>query len=203
VTDSFGNPPSSGPSLTQVDEPTNFGRLAVRALLALVVVSLAILAWIRFERKTPAATGEIARISIFPVQARITGGAGTPGEQGQDQVINQMMVLAHVRLHNPNEAPIRLQDDWAVVTLPDGETRRSLAANTSDFEKVFVAYPQLSPLRMEPLRRDTVVQPGQTVDGLLIFSYPLSKEQWDSRKSMQVTLALDNAKDVTLIAPQG
>jgi hypothetical protein len=204
VTDSFSNPPSSGPNLTQVDGPTNFGRFAVRMLIALAIPTLAILLWIKFERQTPAATGEIARISIFPVQAKITGGAaGSPGMQGQDEIINQMMVLAHVRLHNPNQAPIRIEDDWAVVTLPDGETRRSLAANASDFEKVFVAYPQLAPLRMEPLRRDTVVQPGQTVDGLVIFSYPLSREQWDSRKSMQLTLELDNSKDVTLIAPQG
>jgi hypothetical protein len=203
VTDSFGNPPTSGPKLTQVDGPTNFGRFALRMLIAVLIPTLAILAWIKFERKTPAATGEIARISIFPVQAKITGGSGTPGMQGQDEIINQMMVLAHVRLHNPNQAPIRIEDDWAIVTLPNGETRRSLAANSSDFDKVFVAYPQLAPLRMEPLRRDTVIQPGQTVDGLVIFSYPLSREQWDSRKSMQLTLELDNAKDVTLTAPQG
>jgi hypothetical protein len=203
VTDSIGNPPSSGPNLTQVDGPTTFGRFAVRLLIALLIPTLAILAWVKFERKTPAATGEIARISIFPVQAKISGSGGTEGMQGQDEVINQMMVLAHVRLHNPNQAPIRIEDDWAVVTLPNGETRRSLAASASDFDKVFVAYPQLAPLRMEPLRRDTVVQPGQTVDGLVIFSYPLSREQWDSRKSMQLTLELDNAKDVTLTAPQG
>jgi hypothetical protein len=204
VTDSFGNPTSSGPNLTQVDGPTNFGRFAVRLLIALLIPTLAIVAWIKFERQTPAATGEIARISIFPVQAKITGGAaGQEGMQGQDEIINQMMVLAHVRLHNPNPAPIRIEDDWAIVTLPNGETRRSLAANSSDFDKVFVAYPQLAPLRMEPLRRDTLIQPGQTVDGLVIFSYPLSREQWDSRKSMQLTLELDNAKDVTLTAPQG
>lgn len=203
MTDSIGNPLSSGPNLTQVDGPTTFGRFAVRLLIALLIPTLAILAWVKFERKTPAATGEIARISIFPVQAKISGSGGTEGMQGQDEVINQMMVLAHVRLHNPNEAPIRIEDDWAVVTLPNGETRRSLAASASDFDKVFVAYPQLAPLRMEPLRRDTVVQPGQTVDGLVIFSYPLSREQWDSRKSMQLTLELDNAKDVTLTAPQG
>lgn len=204
MTDLYDTSPNRGPNLAQVDEPSSIGRLAVRGLLALLITSLAVLAWIRFERKTPAATGEIERISIYPVQAKITGGAaGSPGMQGQDEIIDQMMVLAHVRLHNPNDAPIRIEDDWAVVTLPDGETRRSLAASSSDFDKVFVAYPQLSPLRMDPLRRDTVIQPGQSVDGLLIFSYPLSRQQWDSRKSMQLTVALDNAKDITLTAPQG
>src|SRR5258708_1930441 len=119
VTDSFDTPPSDDLHLSQIDEPTNYGRLAVRILIALIVSTLAVVAWIGFERKTPVATGEIARIRIFPVQAKITGGAaGTPGMEGQDQIVNQLLVFAHIRLHNPNAAPITIVDDWAVVTLP-------------------------------------------------------------------------------------
>jgi hypothetical protein len=202
VTDQFENPPSGGFHLAQVDEPTNYGRVAVRVVIALIISSLVVFIWIRFGRKTPVATGDIARVAIYPVQARITGGnAGTPGQEGQDEIINQLLVFAHVRLHNPNTAPITLEDDWAVVTLPNGETRRSLGASGSDFDKVFQAYPQLAPLRMDPLRRDIQIQPGQSVDGLVVFSYPLSREQWDARKSMQVTVSFNGAKDVTLTAP--
>jgi hypothetical protein len=157
-----------------------------------------------FERKTPTATGEIARVSIYPVQARIAGGAaGTSGEQGQDEIINQMLVFAHVRLHNPNTAPITIVDNWAVVTLPNGDTRRSLGASTADFDKVFQAYPQLAPVHTDPLRRDLQIQPGQSVDGLVVFSYPMSRQEWDSRKSMRVTITFNGAKDVTLDAPEG
>jgi hypothetical protein len=204
VTDSFDTPPSNDVHLAQVDEPTNYGRLAVRVLIALVISSLVVAGWVLFGRKTPTATGDVVRVNIYPVQAKISGGAaGTPGQQGQDEVINQMLVFAHVRLHNPNTAPITIVDDWAVVTLPDGEIRRSLGASTVDFEKVFQAYPQLAPVRMEPLRRDLQIQPGQSVDGLVVFSYPMSRQEWDSRKSMQVTLSFNGAKDVTLNAPQG
>ena len=202
MTDQFENPPTGGFHLAQVDEPTNYRRLALRIVGALIISSLAVLIWISFERKTPVATGDIARVAIYPVQAKISGGnAGTPGQEGQDEIINQLLVFAHVRLHNPNTAPITLEDDWAVVTLPNGETRRSLGASGPDFEKVFQAYPQLAPLRMEPLRRDIQIQPGQSVDGLVVFNYPLSREQWDSRKSMQVTVSFNGAKDVTLTAP--
>ncbi|HEX6496342.1 MAG TPA: hypothetical protein VF018_12705 [Acidobacteriaceae bacterium] len=203
MTDQFENPPSDGGfHLSQVDEPTNYGRLAVRIVIALVISSLAILIWIQFGRKTPVASGDIARLSIYPVQAKITGGnAGAPGQEGQDEIINQLLVFAHVRLHNPNTTPITLEDDWAVVTLPNGETRRSLGASGPDFEKVFQAYPQLAPLRMDPLRRDIQIQPGQSVDGLMVFSYPISREQWDARKSMQVTVSFNGAKDITLAAP--
>lgn len=203
VTDSFGNPPSDGLHLTQVDEPTNYGRLALRVLIALVLTSLVVFIWVRFGRKTPVATGEIARLAIYPVQAKITGGAaGTPGMEGQDEVLNQLLVFAHVRLHNPNRAPITIVDDWAVVTLPDGETRRSMGASTADFDKVFQAYPQLAPVRMDPLRRGLQIPPGQSVDGMVVFSYPISRDDWNKRKSMQVTITFNGAKDVTLNAPQ-
>jgi hypothetical protein len=203
VTDSTDPTSSGGFHLSQVDEPTNYGRLALRVLIALVISSLVVFIWVRFGRKTPVATGEIARVAIYPVQARISGGAAdAPGEQGQDEIINQLLVFAHVRLHNPNTGPITIEDDWAIVTLPDGETRRSLGASFTDFEKVFRAYPQLAPLRMDPLRRNIEIPPGQSVDGLVVFSYPLSRDQWNTRKSMQVTISFKGAKDVTLNAPQ-
>ena len=202
MTDSFDTPPSGEFHLAQVDEPTNYGRLALRVLIALVLSSLVVFIWVRFGRKTPVASGEVARIRIYPVQAKITGGsAGTPGQEGQDEIINQMLVFAHVRLHNPNTAPITIEDDWAIVTLPDGNTRRSLGASVVDFDKVFQAYPQLAPMRMDPLRRNIEIPPGQSVDGLLVFSYPLSQDEWNKRKSMQVTVTFKGAKDVTLNAP--
>ena len=204
MTDSFDTPPSGGFHLSQVDEPTNYGRLALRVAIALVISSLVVFIWVRFGRKTPVATGDVARVAIYPVQAKITGGAaGTPGQEGQDEIINQMLVFAHVRLHNPNTAPITIEDDWALVTLPDGNTRRSLGASVVDFDKVFQAYPQLAPMRMDPLRRNTEIPPGQSVDGLLVFSYPLSQDEWNKRKSMQVTITFKGAKDVTLNAPAG
>jgi hypothetical protein len=204
VTDSFDSPPSDGLHLSQIDEPTNYGRLALRVAIALIISSLVVLAWVRFERKTPVATGEVARIAIYPVQAKITGGAaGAAGMQGQDEIINQLLVFAHVRLNNPNTTPITVVDNWAVITMPDGETQRSLGASQVAFDKVFQAYPQLAPMRMDPLRRDAQIPPGQSMDGLVVFSYQLSKEQWDKRKSMQVTITFNGAKDVTLSAPLG
>ncbi len=198
----FETPPSTDVKLEQVDPPPNFLRPALYVLIAAAFVSLVIAAYVRFEHKPPAAAGDIARIAIFPVQAKIYGGAaGTPGMDGQDEIVDQLLVFAHVRLQNHNATPLNIQDDWAVITLPNGETRRSLGASSADFDKVFQAYPQLAPLRMDPLRRDTQIDPGQSVDGLVVFSYPLSREQWDTRKSMQVTISFTNANDLTLSAP--
>ena len=53
-------------------------------------------------------------------------------------------------------------------------------------------------MRMDALRRDTQIQPGQSVDGMVVFSYPISRDEWEKRKSMQVTISFNGAKDVTL-----
>jgi hypothetical protein len=202
VTDSIGTPHSNDFHLAQVDEPTNYGRVALKVLIALILSSLIVLIWVRFGRKTPVATGEIAKLSIYPVQARIAGGAaGMAGQEGQDEIINQLLVFAHVRLHNPNKAPITITDDEGIVTTPDGSQQRNIGASTADFDKVFQAYPQLAPLRMDPLRRGMQIQPGESVDGLVVFSFPISRDDWDKRKSMQVTVSFNGAKDVVLNAP--
>jgi hypothetical protein len=202
VTDSIGTPHSNDFHLAQVDEPTNYGRVALKVLIALILSSLIVLIWVRFGRKTPVATGEIAKLSIYPVQARIAGGAaGMAGQEGQDEIINQLLVFAHVRLHNPNKAPITITDDEGIVTAPDGSQQRNIGASTADFDKVFQAYPQLAPLRMDPLRRGMQIQPGESVDGLVVFSFPISRDDWDKRKSMQVTVSFNGAKDVVLNAP--
>lgn len=202
VSDSFDLNTSAGPRLAQVEPPRSLARLALFAVFALLITSAALWTYIHFEHKPPTATGEIARVAIYPVQAKIQGGgAGASGMAGQDEIYNQILVLAHVKLRNDNATPLTMDDDWAVVTMPDGETRRSLGASVPDFDKVFLAYPQLTPLRMDPLRRNTPIPPHQSVDGLLIFSYPLSREQWDSRKSMAVTVSFSNAQELVLAAP--
>ena len=91
-----------------MDRPT-LGRLALRGLRCCILSPLVVFTWVRFGTELPVATGDIARLAIYPVQAKIAGGAaGMAGQQGQDEVINQLLVFAHVRLHNPNQTPITL-----------------------------------------------------------------------------------------------
>jgi hypothetical protein len=193
----------SGPHIAQVDPPPSVGRLALRVLLAALLVCAVIAAYVLLGQKPPMSTGEVARVSVFPVHTTIHGGAPGPGMPGQDEVYDQLLVLAHVRVHNQSKEPITVDDAWSTLTLPNGETRRSLAASYTDFQRVFAAYPQLGPLRMDPFRRDVTIQPGETVDGMLIFNYPLDDKQWANRKSMTVTLSFANARELTMRAPPG
>lgn len=199
------NPPGvsgSGPNLGQYDARPHFGRVLLRIVLAVIVVCLVIAAFVYFGRSRPAANGEVARISVFPVHTTIHGGLGTAGMAGQDENYDQILVFALVRVRNLTQSPINIDDLWAVVTLPNGETRRSLASSENDFGRVFAAYPQLTPLRMDPLRRHTIIQPGEGADGLVVFNYPFGRDQWDARKSFEVTVSFANARELILRAPK-
>ncbi len=193
-----------GPKLAQVDPPPSLARTGLRIVLAALFVSLAITAYFYFGRRTPESTGEVVRLSEFPVHTLIRGAvAGAPGMVGQDENYDQLLVFALVRLHNQSKAPLKVDDMWATIKLPNGEIRRSLAASDSDFKRVFAAYPQLSPIRIEPLRRDIAIAPGDSIDGLLVFNYPVTRAQWDTRQTMDVTISFANARELTLRAPQG
>jgi hypothetical protein len=192
----------SGPRLAQIDPPRSVGRLALRIALAALLVCAAIATYVLLGQKPPAATGDVARISVFPVHTTIHGKMeGAPGMAGEDEVYDQLLVLAHVRVHNQSKDPITVDDAWATVTLPNGDTRRSLAASDTDFQRVFAAYPQLAPIRMDPFRRDVTIQPGDSIDGMLVFNYPMNAADWGSRKAMTVTVSFANARELTMRAP--
>jgi hypothetical protein len=53
-----------------------------------------------------------------------------------------------------------------------------------DFEKVFVVYPELAPLHGKPLSPEATIPPGQTVEGMVVSAFSMTKQQWDSRKDL-------------------
>ena len=120
-----------------------------------------------------------------------------PAENKFDEII----VIADVRLHNQSEGPVFLADMAAMLKLPTEEDR-SLAASTSDFNRVFVAYPALAPMKQQPLLRDITIPAGASAEGQLIFNYPITKEQWDQRQSLNLVLSFTHQKDLVLLAPQ-
>ena len=127
--------------------------------------------------------------------------ANSAGVEGQPDIYDQMIVLADVQIKNQTDIPLFLHDMWGVVHLPD-EDQRSLAASGRDFEKVFIAYPDLKQFEKAPLPRDLTLTPGQEVQGMVIYNFPISKEQWASRTGMDLTFSFLHQKPLILeVAP--
>lgn len=178
------------------------GSLLPRIAIAAVLVTLAIGAYAYFGQKPPVAAGEITHLTAYPIH-RVSNSAlaAEPRAAKVENTFDEIVVIAEVRLHNQSKGPLFLSDMYAVVSLP-GEEHRSFAASAKDFNRVFVAYPELNPTKQQPLVRDTTIPAGETVAGQVIFNYPITKDQWDLRRSLDLTVSFLHQNDLTLPAPQ-
>jgi hypothetical protein len=198
-------PPNSfetGPNLAQVDPPHPFKSALKTIAIAAVLVCLAIGAYVYFGEKPPVASGEILQVNYHPVHTTENGGGGADGMQGAPSTYDQLLILARVRVRNQTNIPLFLQDIRAVVTMPDGTQQMNVAAGKSDVARVFQAFPVLSPLWSQPFDRETTLQPGQTVEGLAIFNYPFTQQQWDSRRNADVVVSFIHQKDLHINFPK-
>jgi hypothetical protein len=175
------------------------------AVGAFVLVVLAIGAYVWINNKPPVHSGQVLSMDVYPIHRELsTGpvdGSRTDGLQGQPDIYDQLIVLANVRIKNQTDIPLFLHDMWSVVHLRDGEDERSLAASAKDFDKVFIAYPDLKPLRKDPLPRDLTLAPGQQVEGMVLYNFPISKAQWDSRSDIEMRFSFLHQKSLVLTAP--
>jgi hypothetical protein len=170
-------------------------------LIALILVVVAVGAYVYFGEKPPVATGELIHVSAIPIhqESDLPAAAGMPG---QTDAFDQVLVMAQVRLHNQAKIPLFLHEMYASLGLPDEVERRSIAANKTDFGRAFVAYPQLLPLKGEPILRDITIEPGQTVEGMMLFPFPITGAQYDQKKSLDINVIFMHQKTLTMHVPQ-
>jgi hypothetical protein len=104
---------------------------------------------------------------------------------------NQASVLSSVTftIKNLTEKPIQLRGITATLRTDQGEWSDESAAAV-DFERYFQAYPDLRQHTMAPMARETKIDPGQQRQGSIIVAYPITKEQFDQKKALELTVSL-------------
>jgi hypothetical protein len=158
------------------------------ALAATAVVSIAIAIYVIAEQKPPIAKGEILAVWAHP-QHSVTSGFDASGAPMAQQSVDQVFVFTKVSVHNQSNHPITLVNVTTNVTLDDG-IHSSYAANKGDYDRVFVAYPDIQVPHgpgISPL--DTAIDPGQTVEGEIVSAFKINKQQWDARKKLDYTFS--------------
>jgi hypothetical protein len=169
-------------------------------LAATFVVSAAIGLYFWVGEKPPAATGEVEQVWAHPMHTE-TSGLDASGAPMPKESFDQILVFAKVKLHNQGKEPLFLHQIMTDTTLDDG-VHTSYAAGPSDFDRVFVAYPELSPLHGKAMPAEASINPGQTLEGTFVSAFRLSKQQWDARKSLDFTFAFQYQPNLKLV-PQG
>jgi hypothetical protein len=188
-----------GPNLAQVDPPHPF-RSAIKAIvIAAILVVLAIGLYVYLGQKPPVASGEVLAVNVYPVHATTNGGGGE-GMPGASESNDQVIVLTKVRVRNQTNIPLFLEDISMTIKSPDGSDQENIAANDKDIDRVFEAYPSLRYLKADSIHRDITLNPGQAVEGLEIFNFPITKEQWDTLQTAKVVVSFMHQKNLEILA---
>jgi hypothetical protein len=188
-----------GPNLAQVDPPHPFRSALKTLVIAAIVVSIALGLYVYLGQKPPVAAGEVLTTTLYPLHTVINNGTGSDGMEGSRESYDQLLVLTKIRIRNQTDIPLFLQDISSTIKLPDGSEQENVAANDKDIDRVFQAYPSLSYLRAESIHRDITLSPGQAVEGLEIFNFPISKDQWDKLQTAKVVISFMHQKNLELI----
>jgi len=160
--------------------------VVIAAIAAGLVVSAVIALYAIAGQKPPFAKGEITAILMHP-QHTETSGFDASGAPMPKQSVDQVMVFTTVRLHNQTDHPIYLGNVTTNIAMDDG-IHSSYAANKGDYDRVFVAYPDLPIPHLTPISAlDTTIGPGQTVEGTFFSAFMMTQKQWDARKKLDYT----------------
>lgn len=171
-------------------------------MIAAVVLTAAWAVYWYAIQKPPVAAGQILEVNYYPVHSTVNGDAGGAGMPGANESYDQLIILTRVRVRNQTNIPLFLNDISATVTMPDGAQQVNVAAGAGDFARVFNAYPALSSHYAEPLKRDITLSPGEQTEGLAVFSFPFSRQQWDSRKNANVVISFIHQNNLSIDFPQ-
>ncbi|MGB8477480.1 MAG: hypothetical protein WCE63_01390 [Acidobacteriaceae bacterium] len=181
-------------------EPTEPWRpLVVPAII--VVVGLAI-AWALFAiygRTKPDASATLLRQYVYQVQVDSGESPQGPGMPGTLPEQDETVVLVQARVTNISKDPLTIFDLVSDVKMPKQATGdQSSAALPGDIDRFMQRFPQLTAMSMAPLTRHTVIPPGGSTEGLMVFAYPWTKAQWTQRKSGQVIISFQHGQSVAL-----
>ena len=160
--------------------------VVLASIAATILVSIAIAAYLIAGEKPPAITGKIVSVWAHPQHTESSGLDANGAAMAKDS-FDQVMVFTEVRLHNQSKLPLSLLSVLTNATLSDG-VHSSYAASQSDYDRVFLAYPDLPVPHGPAIPINLVMQPGQTADGTFVSSFRLTKQQWDARKDLDFSL---------------
>jgi hypothetical protein len=162
-------------------------------IVAVVLVLVAIAAYVMMNRVAPTAEGNISAIWLYqPLPAQMPNSTVPPPSNG-------LIALVPVKIRNVSTKPLAVQELTAVVRLGDTDYKSS-AATASDFDKVFSYYPDLNTYRKPLFLVHSEIPPGGELQGLAIFNFALAEGQWNQASAFFVEASFDSTPYVLHLA---
>ena len=153
----------------------------VPIVIALIAVAIVVAIVAFANRSHPVASANIVKVA-------------TADQSGNT------MVGVQVKLDNKIPKQLWIRDITSELETADGKRYIDNAAPSSDVNRYLQAFPPLQEVKADPLREELKIPAGTSYTGFSIFSYPVDKQTFDSRKSL--TLRIGFYDQPTLVAKQ-
>jgi hypothetical protein len=130
-------------------------------------------------------------VGIFALTGRAKPqGAGAINFVTAVDVPGQNIVMAAITftLRNTAQRPLWVHTLKAELTTADNQTQEDEAASVVDLERYFQAFPALKESSEPPLSPETKMLAGTEKKGTIIVTFKVSKEIFDQRKSLTVSI---------------
>lgn len=98
------------------------------------------------------------------------------------------MVGVQVKLDNKIPKQLWIKDISSELETSDGKKYTDTAAPAVDANRYLQAFPALQDVKGDALREELKIPTGTSYTGFAIFSFPVEKEAFDSRKSLTVRI---------------
>lgn len=98
-----------------------------------------------------------------------------------------VLVLVRVMVENKGEKPFWVRAMRVQLKTSQGEWTDE-AASVVDHDRYFQAFPELAAHRAPALRVETRIPRGNNQEGILIVGFPVSKQAFEQRQSLTVTV---------------
>jgi len=151
--------------------------------VALVIVAIAVAIVMYVFRAKPVAQGGIDAVYF-----------------SQPETMPNAMVLLNVTLRNVGDKTLYVKTITANLKTDQGDNSDD-AASASDYDRYFMAYPDLKAAAIQPLVVETKIVPGAEQKGSVLVSFPVNKQQFDARKDLTVTIEAYDQTPITLREP--
>jgi hypothetical protein len=158
------------------------------SIIATVVVSALAALYFVAAQNPPTVTGEVVQVWAHPHHTQTSGIDANGAPMAKDN-FDQVLVVARVRLHNQSKQPLFLHEIMTNALLDDG-IHTSYAAISADYERIFIAYPELASLHAKPLSPSATIAPGETVEGDFVSAFRMTGQQWNARKGLNFSFGI-------------
>ncbi len=137
--------------------------------IALVALIGFVVGW--FNRYQPVASGKVDQ--VFAV-------ATTDG--------SSVLASVQVTVKNDFKKPVFIRNLKGELKTADGKSYEDVPANEVDYARYFEAFPDLRAHAGPALKPETRIEPGQQVQGTMVFGFPVTKDDFDKRQNLLITV---------------